>query len=423
MAGQAGWPGGRRQGRPLVRGAGVGLLVLAAVTGASARPHADLPGTGPAPTQMLVAPAATDGALASAAADAGRRPSTAADAVVTPRPPIAAATPPAAPGFDTLPAGPPPTAVPYGIGTRVYFAGHVTDLQDRFAAAFPRGDVPAQQRQFTTVTGSAGFAWTQFTGAGADVVHVVGQVSAAGGYTPFQRSTGRTSTLAVTTTGLLAMPESGQVYAARGSFVAAFTGSVNIDCGSCAVTAAGPRLVLDQWTGPTGQPEHQATWLWLPPAAIQRIDDRFRAVGRLGPGWLGLRDDDGCWRIAPATAPDRLGAGVCSLTTPLVDADGGRAVVVQAGRVRVVDPRTGAVLSTAALPAIPGWDPGLRYAVPAVWETADAYLVTVRVDSALALVRCSAARGTCQRSVRATVRPGVDRIVTERGPADAAPVA
>ena len=85
---------------------------------------------------------------------------------------------------------------------------------------------------------------------------------------------------------------------------------------------------------------------------------------------------------------------------------------------------TGATVSVASLTPLARWDPlgpHPRYAVPAVWETADAYLVTARVDGTLALVRCSARTGACRRAVRVAVRPGVDRIVTERGPADAVP--
>jgi hypothetical protein len=318
--------------------------------------------------------------------------------------------------------------VPYAIGTRLYFAGQVVDLSGRFTAAFPGLTPTPSQRQFATVVGGAGFAWTQIVGSGTDVVNIAGRVSRDGGYTPFHTSSGRSSLLAITTGGLVAMPENGQVYDTSGGFRGAFTGSAGIDCGSCAPTAAGPRLVIDQWSGVPGTPDHQGTWLWYPPAAIEKIDDRLVAVGRLGGGTLGLRLGDGCWRTAPATAPTRLGARICSLTRPLVSADGRRAVVVQGGRVVVLDPVTGSLVSRASMPAIDRWAPPsatatvahVRYAVPAAWESADSYLVSARYDTSLALVRCSVRTGACTRAVRAAVRPGVDGIVTERGPADAA---
>jgi hypothetical protein len=410
-------------------------------------------GTGAAPRrrQLIIAIAAitlsTGTAAAGASPHTGHRPTTATRAPSNVQNPVAAAgraptaaskTPTAASAsaqplqrapFDDLPDGPVPRTVPYAIGTRVYLGGHVTDLTDRFTAAFPGVPSTPAQRQFGTVIGAAGYAWTDIIGSGADVVHVVGRLSAGGDYTPFHTSTGRDSTLAVTTGSLVVMPESGQAYVNTGDFFTAFTGSANIDCGSCAPSAAGTRVVLDQWSGTGSRPEHQGTWLWYPPATIQRIDDRFRAVGRLGAGWLGLRLGAGCWRIAPATALARLGPALCSLTTPLVSADGRRAVVVQSGRLRVLDPVTGEGIGAAAMAAIASWSPTpttssparLRYAVPAVWESADSYLVTARFDAALALVRCSASTGACQRVVRSTVRSGVDRIVLERGVPDAIP--
>lgn len=333
-----------------------------------------------------------------------------------------------------LPGGPPPAQVPYGIGTRIFFAGHGSDQAARFAAAFPGTAPSPDQRQFTAVVGGAGFAWTQITGSGADAVHRLARIDAAGRSLDLPATVGRASVLAVTTSGLVAEPENGHVLTPSGAFGSAFTGSAAIDCGSCAPTAAGPRLVIDQWTGVGAPPQHQATWLWEPPSTIRQLDDRFRAVGRLGTGWLALRVTPGCWQVAPSTAPERLGPAICSLTTPLVSADGRRAAVVRDGRVLVVDPLTGATLRTASMGRIAGWSPGgapggapgapdvpgqVRYAVPAVWESDDAFLVTVRVDRALALVRCSAGTGECRRAVTSVVRPGVDRIVTERGPADA----
>jgi len=345
----------------------------------------------------------------------------------------------AAPAPDVLgalPSGPPPARVPYGIGTRIFFAGHGSNQAARFDAAFPGTTPSPDQRQFAAVVGGAGFAWTQITGSGADAVHLLARVDAAGRSLGLPTTVGRASVLAVTTSGLVAQPENGHVLTPSGAFRSAFTGSPAIDCGSCAPAAAGPRLVIDQWTGVGAPPQHQATWLWEPPSTIRQLDDRFRAVGRLGTGWLGLLVAPGCWQVAPSTAPERLGPAICSLTTPLVSADGRRAAVVRDGRVLVVDPLTGATVRAAAMGRIAGWSPRsapggpgapghvrgtVRYAVPTVWESDDAFLVTVRVDQALALVRCSTATGECRRAVTSRVRPGVDRIVTERGPADAIP--
>jgi hypothetical protein len=97
---------------------------------------------------------------------------------------------------------------------------------------------------------------------------------------------------------------------------------------------------------------------------------------------------------------------------------------------RVVDTRTGAQLSLAGLGPLAGWSPvggstgrgTVRYVVPVAWESTDAYLATARDNQELAIVRCSATTGRCERAVRAAVRPGAGAIVSERGPADATPM-
>jgi hypothetical protein len=325
--------------------------------------------------------------------------------------------------LDALPVGPAPTAVPYGIGTRLYVGGRVLDVAARFTAAFPGVRPTSAQRQFAAVVGAGGFAWTQILGSGVDVVHLVGRVSSSG-YVPFHTSIGSLSRLDASASGTVAMPESGQVFRPDGRLLASFTGSAGIDCGSCATSAVGPRWVVVQNAGPP-HPEHLGTWLWLPPAAIQKLPDSYRALGRLGTGWLGDEVSPGCWRTAPATAPTRLRAKLCSQAIPLVGADGRYAVVVQGDRARVLDTVTGTTRSVASLAALPGWNPPtasgtpasgpVRYLVPAAWESADSYLMAARDDGVLALVRCSVRTGTCRRAVRAAVRDGVDRIVTERG--------
>jgi hypothetical protein len=412
--------GGAAHGRRIALVASALGLTTVTVTGAAGPPPAPVPVETVLAAAADAVPAAPVPARQVAMPKVAQKPAAAPTPTVTTTPIVTGAPIP----FDTLPEGEPPLTVPYGIGTRVYFNGRLTDLTDRFTAAFPGTTPRPDQRQFATVVGADGAAWTQIVGSGADAVHVIGRVTPAGGYLPFHTSAGRVSPFAVTTHGVVAMPESGQAYATDGAYLGAFTGSPNIDCGSCAAGAAGSRVLLDQWSSTGPGSTHQATWLWYPPAAIQKVDDRLRAVGRLGEGWVGLELERGCWRIAPAAAPTRLGARFCSLTTPLVSEDGRRAVVVQAGRLRVLDPVTGAPLGVAAMPALTGWAvPGpaggpARYLVPAAWEDDDSYVVTARVDDALALLRCSAATGACERTVRVQARPGIDRIVSERTLAD-----
>jgi hypothetical protein len=364
--------------------------------------------------------------LAAAAAWSGLAPAAPAEAAT--RSPI-----------DVLRAGPAPRSVPYAIGTSVYYRGHRTDIGARIDGAFYGARPSAAQRQLTAVTGGAGFAWAQFTGSGADIVHIVGRIGPGGGWTGFHSSSGAFSRLAVTTTGLVAMPESGSVYRADGRLAATFTGSTATSCGYCGAAAAGPYLVVERKPSLPGT-DSQGIWLWRPAAASVtaaapvRLPDGYAALGRLGGGWLGALQSPArgatCWRIAPAADPVALRARICSQTVPLVSADGVRAVVVQGGRTRVVDTRTGGQLSLAGLGALAGWSPDggptgrgtVRYVVPAAWETADTFVATARDDQVLALVRCSATTGRCERVVRATVRPGVAAIVSERGAADSTPM-
>jgi hypothetical protein len=347
---------------------------------------------------------------------------------VLPAPPMAVSAAVAAPTVAgpspllVLPVGRPPRAVPYAIGTAVHHRGHVTDVSAWFSQAFPGARPGPAQRELTTVVGGGRYAWAQLTGSAADLVHAVGRIGPRGGWTGFHTSIGDWSRLAVTTRGTVVMPESAQLFRADGRLLASFTGSATLSCGFCASAAAGTHVVVQRRPAAPGVP-FQGTWLWTPPNAPVRLPDGVQAVGRLGPGWLAVPAGSSCWRIAPAAAPSAVRARICSQALPLVAADGARAVVVQSGRMRVVDTRTGSQLGLARLGALTSWTingPGpIRYVVPAAWESSDSYLATARDDTVLAVVRCSLRTGRCERAVTATVRAGVSRIVLERGPADA----
>jgi hypothetical protein len=307
--------------------------------------------------------------------------------------------------------------VPYAIGTRVYYHGHVTDVSARFDRGFP-GIRPGAE-QLTAVVGGGGYAWAQLSGAAVDMAHVVGRIGPGGGWTGFHASAGGMSTVAVTTTGAVVMPESGQVFWPDGRLVASFRPRPAA-CGHCVPAAAGAQVVLQQYPDLPGP--GLGTWLWAPPARPTRLpDDGYRALGRSGSGWLGAPAGSNCWRVAPVPDPTATRARFCSMTLPLVSPDGTRVIVVQAGRVRAVDTRTAADLGPAAIRPLTVWAPtgaggAFRYLVPAAWESSDSYLVTARDDQVLALLRCSVRSGRCERAVRATVRAGVTGIVTERGP-------
>lgn len=321
--------------------------------------------------------------------------------------------------LDALPAASAPRTVPYAIGTSVHFRGHVTNVGARIDQAHPGMRLTADQRQVTTVVAGGGLAFAQIIGSGADLVHIVGRISPRGGWTDLAMSAGSMSLVAVTPAGAVGMPESGRLYRADGRLIATFTGSRTANCSFCGMEAAGQHLVVERKPAFPGA-QHQGWWLWTPPAAPARLPAGYRSLGRLGAGWLGAPAGTGCWQVAPAASPSATRARICSQTLPLVSADGERAVIVQAGRMRVVSTRTGLGTGLARIGALPNWAPdgtggAVRYLIPAAWETSDSYLATARDDRTLAMVRCSARTGRCERAVRSTVRPGVSRIVMERG--------
>jgi hypothetical protein len=321
--------------------------------------------------------------------------------------------------LDLLPAGRAPVTVPYAIGTSVYYHGHRTNIRARFDQALSGSQRTPAMYQLVAIVGGGGYAWAQILGSGADLVHTVGRISPRGGWTGFHTSTGSFSRVTVTSTGAVAMPESGQLFGTDGHLIASFAGRPELACGACGPSAAGPSLVVEKGPPGPGIPA-QGTWLWSPPAAPRRLPDGYRALGRGGRGWLGAPDGAGCWRVAPVSDPAATRARICSQTLPLVSADGTRAVLVQAGQLRVADTRTGASLSSARLAALWSWTPAnrnapVRYLVPVAWETSDRYLAVARDDRILAIVRCSVRTSRCERAVRTLTRIGADRIVTERG--------
>lgn len=346
---------------------------------------------------------------------------------------LVASTPATASGgtqspLDALPRGRAPRAVPYAIGTIVYYQGHRTDIRARFKKDLPGNTVA--QRQLTTVVAGGGYAWAQLSGPATDMAHIVGRISPSGGWRGLQASTGAMSKVAVTPSGTVALPESGRLFRADGRQIGAYCGGYYLICGFLDLGAAGSRFVVQKRPSMPGVP-HGGTWLWAPPAAPTQIGDGYRAVGRLGAGWVAAPDGGSpgaaCWRVAPASAPTAVRARICSAALPLVSADGERAVIVQAERVRVVDTRTGNGISLARI-ALPAWSPNpttgaLRgYLVPTAWESTDSYLVNARDGRVLALVRCSASTGRCERAVRALSRTGATRIVTERGAEELEPM-
>lgn len=325
----------------------------------------------------------------------------------------AAAQASAAP-FDLLPMGPAPTAVPYAIGKRIYYSGRTTDLTATFASEYVSGS------EFGRVVGSGSNTYTSFASARTDCVTPIGHIAPGSPWRNIANPWGTCETdFDVSADGLVGTPDLVGAYRSDGSLVASYPRSASWqEAPSDRVAAAGAHFVVEEHLHPT--PGLQGVYLWHPGNTPQKLPDNYTSVGRLGVGWLGARLNKLCWKTAPATAPLAMRAPeLCSMAKPLLSADGTRAVLVQSGRVKVVDATTNALISTASLPAITEWQPGNREAVPAAWETSDSYLINAKYDGALALVRCSVATGACNRAVRTNRQAGISSIVTERGSEDA----
>lgn len=329
--------------------------------------------------------------------------------------------PPAPPVFDQLPLGSPPLTMAYSIGTRVFYGGHEQDL----ATVLPKGWGPQGGSYLTRVVASRGVVVVAtHVGYGTVESGDAGSFTEVGLYWPTRVLPGAYRVLVtagnvtsdtppdVTTAGAVLVPAQstpGQVTAFNldGSLRAVMPLTL-LSPGE--VAAVGVRAYASSQLSSPASGNRQVA-LWWVGGGTQNLPVTYEPVGRLGLGWLGVRAGL-CWRVAPADNPLAVrAAALCSMTRPLVSADGSTAVVVQSGRVRVLDTRTGHTISVAQLPAlaVPTWGYD-HYAVPAAWETSDLYLVNVRDSGVSALVRCSVSSGRCWRVVRTTAA-----LRTERG--------
>ncbi|MDQ1289312.1 MAG: hypothetical protein QG622_2878, partial [Actinomycetota bacterium] len=210
----------------------------------------------------------------------------AAPAASTPRSPL-----------DALPAGRPPLSVPYALGMTVYYRGHRTSLNPLYDKTWGRPHTPRTTDRPRTVIGGGGYAWAQLSIPVTDMANVVGRISPSGRWKQFHFSLGGSSRVSVTTTPLVATPEDGFLFRTNGRKVASFGG-----CGTCESSAAGRYVVVHRWPESPGVPD-QGIWLWSPSLKPYRLPDGYRALGRLGAGWLGApagtTPGARCWHVAP----------------------------------------------------------------------------------------------------------------------------
>ncbi len=311
--------------------------------------------------------------------------------------------------FSALRSSGAPKTVGYAVGERIYSGGRATSM----ISAMTRGD--AAKREMSRVITSRGVTYAQFIALGVDLVYYIGRVTPAHTWKHITTSIGGGDGFTATTGGLLILPavpdaltSTGRRYASAPELSA--TSGIPIPMDS--PDAVGARVLIRR---PLEVGAGTSSFLWYPKWGTMRLPDGTRAVGRLGQGWIGVpvAGRPGCWRTAPAGAPGRLRAAICSQTLPLVDASGGIAITSTGGRLRVSNTLTGKDIRTISVPAVA--QSRTRHLIPAAWENATTFLATGRFDSSLVLLRCSTSSGACTVAVRSTVRGDVSQIVTERG--------
>lgn len=319
--------------------------------------------------------------------------------------------------LSALPAGPVPVGVPYGIGKRIYLNGVQYDLTSRWSA-LTNGQGFAELAQVTSTRGTV--VWV----IGLNAIDALGQVGTLRpGGTPVVINEVNDYRVAATSGGVLAGGASGyggtvQPFTLTGkSFGPAFTDPFPSVPYFVGADAAGGSLVFRASDDPAPT---QSFRMYPGYAAVRLPYDNTFGVGG-GAGWLATADSLGsvCYRTAALATPATLRARICSLTVPMLSADGTKAVVVQGNHVRLYDTATGAQINATNAPTLPfqgryttGTYAGqLAGYYPFAWESATTYLVYARDGAAMDILRCFLDR-TCQRAVTSYPRAGITHIAT-----------
>jgi len=310
-------------------------------------------------------------------------------------PASAAVTPP----FDLLPAGPAPTTVPYAIGMRVFYQGHVYTVPGTNSSV-----VRVQPYHGNTLV-------SVFNSGSVDYVGSIGII----GPTSAWRSLGSADLPAdATLAGQLLKvvePDEAQVFDTSTNRVVARLPVGKMYGDAKAVGA----LALVTGDGFSGSSEV----LWDPAKgstiALSLDSRKYKVAQRRSPGWLWRELGGGCFARVAVSAPLAAGTRICNdpaeYSPPLLSFDGTTAVVVRGGRLVAVVVDSGRVLSTGSMAAIVRTANDSRAVYPVQWETTSTYLAEAKWDGQLALVRCRISDGRCERVVRSFTRTGVSQIV------------
>lgn len=309
-----------------------------------------------------------------------------------------------------LPTGAALDGVPYGIGKRIFLNGSSYDL----AASWQRLTGQPGAEEFSDLDLVDGVViWSIPLSA-------IDPLSSLGGFVPGQapRSFAKVPSfpgIATTSSGFLAVGLDGvyggtvDILTPAGTKYPPSYSSKHSMPSRVVSTSTGGQFVMADFD----QRTHGYTSALLEPGhqPVPLPDNTFGA-GR-GTGWIATATgaDTTCYRTAAVSSPTALRARICSQRVPMVSDDGSKAVVVQGNRVHVLDTRTGSQVAVTSAPSLAAWDSTHGYWLEQ-WLDANTYLVNVRDGSTLALLRCTASAGSCERVVTATVRTGVSRIVS-----------
>jgi hypothetical protein len=314
-------------------------------------------------------------------------------------PASAAVTPP----FDLLPAGPAPTTIPYAIGARIFYQGHMYNIP-----ATNNTTLMSIQPYHGNVLISL------FDSGTADFVGPVGMI-------------GPTSPWRVLKDGVDLTPDAtlaGQLIAASYGteiyIIDTSTGRIVARLPKSDVSAhgaaAGPKVLVTS----SGTSNTTTQVLWDPATGATIAlgtfpGAKYSVAQRRSPGWLWRDLGGGCFARVTVADPLATGTRVCTTDdpqspAPLLSFDGTTAIAVRNGRLVAVSVDSGQVLSTGTLAAIPRTADNKRDVLPAMWETASTYIASAAWDGQLALVRCRTSDGRCERIVRSYIRGNISWI-------------
>lgn len=311
----------------------------------------------------------------------------------------------------SLPSGPVPQGVPYGIGKRLYLNGQARDFAPVWGSLTLRH--PETKPEFGDLAITRGVVIWAIDYMAVDPAANFGAYRP--GHTPTRLGGAENYPgLATTTGGLVATGRQSthagpaQIYTTAGTVYApTYEGKYSLPS-TINFQGVGGMFVFQDY-----EQQRAESYRYYPGYAPVRIPDNTFGVGN---GWVATKDGTDCYRTAPLMSPTALRARICSQVLPMLSDDGTKAVVVQGRHVRLYDTRTGVQINATNAPTLQRWDFSVKYGTHAYdlvqWLDASTYLVNVKDGTALALLRCSATTRACERAVTSNVRSGVTHIVS-----------